>query len=133
MAEKEFINPRGLAPARVYTSVVAARGGRTIYVSGQIAQDAEGELIGRGNVVAQAEQVFRNLDLALKAAAATFNDVVALTTYVVNLKPEHRDLLKAVRARYVSKDHPPASTLVGVQALARPDFLVEVDAVAVAD
>ena len=122
--EKQFINPDGLARPAVYTPVVTARGGRTIYISGQVSQDADGALVGKGDLVAQTEQIYRNLEGALAGAGATFNDVVKLNVYVVNFKPEYRDLLQQVRGRYVSKEHPPASTLIGVQALARPDFLV---------
>lgn len=129
--EKQFINPEGLARPGAYTPVVTARGGKTIWIAGQVPQDAAGQLVGRGDLPAQIEQVYRNLQLALAGAGATFNDVVKLNVYVVGYKPEHRDLLNQVRSRYVSKDNPPASTLIGVQALARPDFLVEIEAVAV--
>lgn len=131
--EKKFINPDGLIKPGVYTPAVSVRGGRTIYVSGQVSQDAEGKLVGAGDLLAQTEQVYRNLELALKGAGATFADVVKLNVYVVGYKPEHRALLQQVRGRYVSKGTPPASTLVGVQALARADFLVEIEAVAVVE
>lgn len=131
--EKQFINPDGLANPGVYTPVVTARGGKTIYISGQVPQDTAGQLVGRGDLLAQTEQVYRNLQTALAGAGATFHDVVKLNVYVVNFKPEYRDLLQQVRGRYVSKEHPPASTLIGVQALARADFLVEIEAIAVID
>ena len=133
MAEKKFINPEGMVRPGTYTPIVATRGGRTLYVAGQVAQDEKGGIVGPGDLAAQAEQVYKNVGLALKGAGATFNDVVKITVYVVNMKPEHRDLMGQVRARHVSKDNPPASTLVGVQALAKPEYLVEVEAVAVAD
>ncbi len=131
--EKQFINPQGLARPGTYTQAVTARGGKTIWIAGQVPQDATGELVGRGDLKAQIEQVYRNLGLALAGAGATFNDVVKINVYVVDYKPEYRDLLNQVRSRHVSKDNPPASTLIGVQALARPDFLVEIEAVAVID
>jgi enamine deaminase RidA (YjgF/YER057c/UK114 family) len=133
MAEKRFINPKGLMRPGTYTPVVATHGGRTLYVAGQIALNEKGELVGAGDLAAQAEQVYQNVGLALKGAGATMNDLVKITVYVVNLKPEQRDLMGKVRARHVNPDNPPASTLVGVQALAKPEFLVEVEAVAVAD
>ncbi len=129
--EKRFLNPKGLVRPGVYTPVVTVSGGRTIYVSGQVPQDAEGELVGRGDLAAQAEQVYRNLELALKDAGASFGDVVKINVYVVGYKTEYRPLLNAVRSRYVSRDNPPASTLIGVQALAREEFLIEIEAVAV--
>ena len=82
-------------------------------------------------MLAQTEQVYQNLAIVLAGAGATFADVVKLNVYVVGYHPQHRALLQSVREKYVSKTHPPASTLVGVQALARADFLVEIEAVAV--
>jgi enamine deaminase RidA (YjgF/YER057c/UK114 family) len=133
MAEKRFIYPQGLMRPPTYTPVVAARGGRTIYVSGQVPVNEKGELVGKGDLAAQAEQVFRNIDTALKGAGATFADVVKITSFVVGYKPEYRTLMHQVRSRYVSKENPPASTLLGVQALAIADYLIEVEAIAVAD
>lgn len=131
--EKQFINPDGLAKPGVYMPVVTARGGKTIYISGQVSQDITGNLVGKGDLLAQTEQVYRNLRTALAGAGATFNDVVKINVYVVNFQPEYRDLLQSVRSRYVSKETPPASTLIGVQALARANFLVEIEAIAVVE
>jgi len=114
-----------------YTPTVVADGGRTVYIAGQVSQDEKGQVVGQGDLAAQAEQVYRNLGLALKGAGATFDDLVKITVYVVNFRPEHRDVMSQVRARYVNKANPPASTLVGVQSLARPEFLVEVEGIAV--
>ena len=133
MPSNQFINPPGLPRPGTYTPVVVTRGARTIYVSGQVPVNEKGELVGKGDLAAQAEQVFRNIDMALKGAGATFADVVKITTFVVGYKPEHRALMHQVRSRYVSKDAPPASTLLGVQALAIPDYLIEVEAIAVTD
>ena len=133
MAEKRFIYPEGLVRPPTYTPVVATRGGRTIYVSGQVPVNGKGELVGKGDLAAQAEQAFRNVDTALKGAGATFADVVKITTFVVGFRPEHRAVMHQVRSKYVSKENPPASTLLGVQALAVADYLIEVEAVAVAD
>lgn len=133
MAEKRFIYPEGLVRPPTYTPVVAARGGRTIYVSGQVPVNAKGELVGKGDLAAQAEQAFRNVETALKGAGATFADVVKITTFVVGFRPEHRAVMHGVRSKYVSKENPPASTLLGVQALAVADYLIEVEAIAVAD
>jgi enamine deaminase RidA (YjgF/YER057c/UK114 family) len=133
MAEKRYIYPEGLMRPPTYTPVVAACGGRTIYVSGQVPVNEKGELVGKGDLLAQAEQAFRNVDIALKGAGATFADVVKITTFVVGYKPEHRSIMHQVRSKYVAKDGMPASTLLGVQALAVADYLIEVEAVAVAD
>jgi enamine deaminase RidA (YjgF/YER057c/UK114 family) len=131
MAEKKFINPEGLMRPGAYTPAVVTSGGKTIYIAGQVSQNEKGEVVGKGDLAAQAEQVYRNLGLALKGAGATFSDLVKINVYVVNFRPEHRDLMSQVRARHVNKDNPPASTLVGVQSLAKPEFLVEVEGIAV--
>ncbi len=131
--EKRFLNPEGLVKPGAYTPVVSVTGGRTLYISGQVSQDAAGQLVGKDDLLAQTEQVYKNLSTALAAAGASFADVVKLTVFVVGYQPQHRALLQSVREKYVSKDSPPASTLVGVQALASAAFLVEVEAVAVVD
>ena len=129
--EKQFINPAGLVKPGVYTLAISVVGGKSIYVSGQVSQDAAGQLVGKGDLLVQTEQVYKNLGLALAGAGATFADVVKLNVYVVGFQSQQRALLQSVREKYVSKENPPASTLVGVQALARADFLVEIEAVAV--
>src|SRR5688572_27632309 len=131
--EKKFINPEGLVKPGAYTPAISVSGGRTVYISGQVSQDADGKLVGKGDLLAQTEQVYKNLGTALAGAGATFADVMKLNVYVVGYQPEHRALLQSVREKHVSKDNPPASTLIGVQALARADFLVEVEAVAVVE
>ena len=128
--ERKFINPEGMFRPGTYTPVVTVRGGTMVYISGQIAVDEKGQPVGGNDLKAQTEQVYRNLGLALKSAGATFQDVVKITTYVVNYKPEYRALMHEVRSRHFSKDHPPASTLVGVQSLATAVYLVEIEAVA---
>ncbi len=129
---KEFVNPRGLTVPQSYTQVVTARGGKTIFVAGQVAFDEAGRLVGPGDLRAQTGQVYQNLKTALAAAGATFADVVKLTTYVVGYKPEDRLTINEVRNKYVLP-HPPASTLVGVSALAMEGLLIEVEAIAVID
>ena len=126
-----FIKPEGLSNNPAYTHVVAATGGTTLYISGQISVDAAGAVVGQGDLAAQTRQVMENLKVALAAGGATFDDVVKITTFVVNYQPEHRAVVAGVRGAYLSAENPPASTLVGVQALASPDFLIEIEAVAV--
>ena len=90
------------------------------------------KLVGGSDLAAQTEQVMRNVGLALAAAGADFSHVVKITTYVVNYKPEHRAIIGKARAPFF-KNAPPASTLVGVSALALPEWLVEIEAIAVVD
>lgn len=129
----ERINPSTLAAPRGYTHVVTARGGRMVFVSGQVALDGRGELVGKNDLRAQAQQVWSNLKAALAAAGATFKDVVKLNTYVVNFKAEDVTALREARSAALGDAPAPASTLVGVQALARDEFLLEIEALAVVD
>jgi 2-iminobutanoate/2-iminopropanoate deaminase len=124
-----FLNPSSLAAPRGYTHVVEVpAGARILYLSGQVPLDKEGKLIGPGDFSRQAEQVFRNLGLALAEAGASFTDVVKLNYYVRDVS--HLDELRAVRDRHVNVKWPPASTLVEVSRLFRDDVLLEVEAVA---
>ncbi len=130
---KQFINPEGLSNPGTYTHVVTAQGGKLIFISGQVALDAQGQVVGAGDLKAQTKQVFENLKTALASQGATFADVVKITMYIVNYKLEYRQQLVEARAPYLNASHPPASTLVGVQSLARPDFMIEVEAIAAVD
>ncbi len=133
MADIEHIRPDGMANNPAYTHVVAARGERLVHISGQVAVDAGGAIVGVGDLAAQTQQVMENLQTALGAARATFENVVKITTFVVGYQPEHRAVISEVRGRYLPADAPPASTLVGVSALAAPEFLIEIEATAVTD
>ena len=127
----EFVNPPTLCPTFGWTHVVTAAGGKTAYVSGQVSVDERGAVVGKGDLRAQSEQTFKNLQQALAAVGATFRDVVKTNLYVVGLEPEHVPVLREVRSRYVNAEQPPASTLVGVSALIGADWLIEIEAVAV--
>jgi enamine deaminase RidA (YjgF/YER057c/UK114 family) len=129
-AQTEFVKPEGLAPANGYTHVVVTQPGKLIFLAGQVANDRQGQLVGKGDLKAQAVQVFENIKTALASAGATFDDVVKITWYVKGYKPEYLGTLREVRNTYVSKSNPPASTLVGVASLFQDDYLIEVDAVA---
>jgi enamine deaminase RidA (YjgF/YER057c/UK114 family) len=128
--ERRFINPLELSVPTNYSHVAVASAGRTVYVSGQIALDATGRVIGEGDLHAQAVQVYENLKAALGAAGASFADVIKMTTYVVGLDPERAQVLREVRSQYLPAGHKPASTMVGVTSLVRPEFLVEVEMIA---
>ena len=121
-------NPPTLSKPTGYTHVVEASGGKTVYVSGQIALDKDGKVVGEGDMKAQAEQVFKNLQAALAAAGATFKDVVKMNTYTTDIS--QAQAVRDVRARYFG-DVTPASTLVQVVHLARPEFLIEIEVFAV--
>lgn len=120
-----FINRAPLG----YSHVVEVRGGRTLYIAGQLALDGEGNLVGAGDFRAQVEQVFANLEARLAEGGATFKDVVKLNYYLT----DGSDLLpvREVRNRYVNTENPPASTLVVLKRLVREEYLIEVEAIAV--
>jgi len=128
--EKKFINPPTIAAPRGYTHVVTATGGKMVFISGQVAFNAKGELVGKGDLRAQTAQVYENLKNALAAAGAAFTDVVKMNTYVVNFKSADLPAIREVRGQFFAQENMPASTLVGVQALAFEGLLIEVEAIA---
>ncbi|HSP18634.1 MAG TPA: RidA family protein, partial [Myxococcaceae bacterium] len=123
-----FSNPPALSTPRGYTHVVDVPAGRTLYISGQVALDEKGNLVGPGDARAQAEQVFRNLRAALASSGATLADVVKLTWYVKDTS--QLATYREVREQFLGSGPRPASTLVEVKGLFREDVLLEVDAIA---
>jgi len=127
-AQVKRTNPPTLAKPTGYTHVVDVTGpAKTIYIAGQVALDKDGKVVGAGNMKAQAEQVFRNLEVALAAAGAKFTDVVKMNTFVTDI--EQTPAVREVRARFFGETTP-ASTLVQVVHLARPEFMIEVEVIA---
>lgn len=126
------LNPEGLYQPETFTHVVIATGSRLVFVAGQEPADAQGELVGRGDLAAQARQVFANLGTALSAAGARPDQVTRITIFVAGYTPENIPVIEAARVELFG-DHKPTDTLVGVQTLSDPDFLIEVDAIAVID
>ncbi|MGH9875816.1 MAG: RidA family protein [Pyrinomonadaceae bacterium] len=133
---KEFINPQALPNwQESFTQVITVSGVslKTVYISGQVAVDQDQNLIGEGDLGTQAMQALRNLETALAAGGATTADVVRLNIYVKDYKPADATLVGEALRRYFPHKHLPTSTWLGVQALAREGFLIEVDAVAIVD
>jgi enamine deaminase RidA (YjgF/YER057c/UK114 family) len=128
----ELINPEQLPTPASYTQVIVATGSRLVFVAGQVADDARGDLVAPGNLAAQARQAFANVGRALVAAGARPDQVTKLTIYVVDHRPEYLPDISEARIA-VFGDHKPADTLVGVQTLAEPGYLIEVEAIAVVD
>ena len=127
-AQVKRTNPPTLSKPTGYTHIVEVNGpGKTIYISGQIALDKDGKVVGPGDMKAQAEQVFKNLQAALEAAGAKFSDVVKMNTYITDM--QQSPAVREVRARYFG-DTTPASTLIQVVHLARPEFLLEIEVIA---
>ncbi len=130
----ELINPAGLVEPQGYAHVGIASGSRTVYLSGQIAQDAEGNLVGAGDLAAQTEQALVNVSIALEAAGASFADVAKTTIYVVGWKPDMIQALGEGLGRVAARlgvDPLRPTTMVGVEALGEPGALVEFDVTAV--
>lgn len=128
----EHITPADLPDPSTYTHVIVATGTKLVFVAGQEPEDAHGTLVGPGDLVAQARQVFTNLGGALAAAGARPDQVAKITIYVVHHRPEYLPVIEAARGTLFG-DHKPVDTLIGVESLARPEYLIEVDAIAVID
>ena len=133
MSTVEHPRAEGLLANPAFSQVVVATGKRMIYTAGQVSIDERGRLVGADDLAAQTTQAMHNVGLALAAAGASFANIVKITTYVVNYQPEHRTIIGKARAPFFEGGMPPASTLVGVAALALPEWLVEIEAIAVTD
>src|SRR5262245_58343147 len=129
-------NPGGLPEIDVYRQVSIASGSKLVFIAGQVAWDAEGGTVGEGDLAAQVEQCYLNINTALAAAGGTFDDVAKLTVHVVDWAPDKMPLLFEGTSRAAAKlgmTPVPPATLVGVAALDVPDHLVEIEATAVLD
>jgi enamine deaminase RidA (YjgF/YER057c/UK114 family) len=128
----EVINPENLSRPESYAQVIIATGSRLVFVAGQVADDANGNLVGPGNLAAQARQAFANLGHALDAAKARPDQVIRITIYIVHHQPEYLTVISEARIALFGH-HKPTDTLIGVETLAEPGYLIEVDAIAVLD
>ena len=128
----EYINPPDLPTPETYTQVVVARGTKLVFLSGQQPEDVHGKLVGRGDFAFQVRQTFANLGRALTAAGALPKQVAKITIYVVDYQRDyHYPIVEEARVTLFG-DHKPANVVMGVATLS-PDYLIEVDAVAVVD
>jgi enamine deaminase RidA (YjgF/YER057c/UK114 family) len=129
--EKKYLNPDTLLKPRGYTHVVTITGpAKMIFVSGQVAIDKEGKLVGPGDLKTQIRQASANLKAALEAAGATPADIVKTNTYIVNYKQSDYSAMREARGELFPDGEPPASTLVGVTSLAVDGLMVEMEAIA---
>ncbi len=120
-----FIRPS----TRGYSQAAVSPDGRTLYISGQVAVDSTGQIVGVGDFRAQATQVYENLERILTSVGATFSDVLKMTTYLTDIRDF--PVLREVRTDYLNLDGPPASTVVAVAALGGPRLMLEIEAIAV--
>ena len=129
---REIIQPKGVFnPRGKYPYEQVCRHGKHVYISGQVATDAEGNLVGKGDIAAQARQIFENLKLCLAAAGATFDDVVKLNIFSTDMDA-HVPVYAPIRSQYFDNKNVPSS-YVQVQRLVSPDMLMEIEAVAILD
>jgi enamine deaminase RidA (YjgF/YER057c/UK114 family) len=132
---KEHLNPDTLFSSlpHGFSQVVVTQGGKTVYLSGQTAWDANKQIIGGNDLGAQTRQALRNVQLAIASASGTLADVVSLRIYIVNPMPGDTGTVGEALREFFPTDKPPASTWLGVVSLAVPEFLIEIEAVAVID
>jgi reactive intermediate/imine deaminase len=125
----QLLIPEAMPKSVGYSQVAVVTSGTIVFVAGQVALDKSGKIVGKDDFRAQVQQVFENLKAAVEAAGGSFGNVIKLNSYFLDLShlPEFRE----VRDRYINLKNPPASTAVQVSRLFRPEFLVEIEAVAV--
>jgi 2-iminobutanoate/2-iminopropanoate deaminase len=129
----EHVNPKTLFPSvpHGFSQVVVATGKKIVFISGQTAWDAEKRIIGGTSLLEQARQALRNVRAAIEAAGGALTDVVSLRIYIVNYQADSATAVGRALIEFFSRESPPASTWIGISALAVPDFLIEIEATAV--
>ena len=128
--KKEFVNPPGMARSQGYNHAVLAKG-TPIFITGQIALDGEGNIVGAGDIEAQVAQVWKNIQSVLAGCGATLENIVKLTTYAVDAR--YIQAIGAERRKLFKEGEFPASTFLVVAALAQPELLVEIEAIAMVE
>ncbi len=126
----KYFNPEGLFKNPAFSQIVTTQGsGKTIYIGGQNSVNSHGEMIGKGDIAEQTTQIMKNIQTALTACGATYDNLVKLTIHIV----QGQDLIRGFQAsqKYLGNlKNPPAITGFFVFALTHPDYLVEIDAIA---
>lgn len=126
-----FLNPDGLFKPATFSQIAITKGGTVVYISGQTARDPTAKIVAVGDVRKQTEKVFENLRTAIESVGGSMADIAKITTYIVNLQPDDRLWIgEMVKQNFPV---PPAHTLVGISALAAPELLVEIEAIAILD
>ena len=132
---KQYLNPDSLFPSvqHGFSQVVVASGRKMVFISGQTAWDIRKKIVGGDSLLEQARQALRNLQAAIEATGGTLNDIVFLRIYIVNYQPQNAEAVSIALREFFSSTNPPASTWIGVSALAVPEFLIEIEATAMFD
>ena len=119
---------------RGYSQIVEVTSGKLVLIAGQVPHDINDKMVGEGNFEAQVEQVFKNLGMALKAAGGDWKNLVKINNYChISVTQEIRNGYRPIRDRYINTAAPPVSTFIYVPRLAQPNWLFEMDAIAVID
>ena len=126
MPSKTYSNPATMSPPRGYSHVVKVD--NTVYIAGQISADRDGSVVGKGDPEAQVRQIWHNIEAAVKSVGGTLNDIVKTTTYVTSIG--YGAAVRKVREE-LFPGHAPTSTLLVVSGLASPDYMVEIESIAV--
>ena len=126
---RRHLSPDTLHKPFGYSHVVEVTGGRLVFLAGQVALDKDGNTVGHGDLRAQTEQVFANIRAGLAAVGADFSSHAKMTTYLTDMSGVA--ILREVRDKYLDLENPPASTAIQVAALARPEWMIEIEVVAV--
>jgi enamine deaminase RidA (YjgF/YER057c/UK114 family) len=129
MPTQEYKNPDTMSQPAGYTHVVKVD--KTAYIAGQVSVDADGTVVGKGDPEAQVRQIWRNLGAAVQSVGGTLQNIVKTTTYITST--DYMGAVRKVRDEVHQGSNPPTSTLLVVSALANPDFMVEIEAIAVVD
>lgn len=130
-ASVEHLNPNGLHQNPAFSQVVVTQGQvRTVYVGGQNAVDASGAIAGKRDIEVQAEQIFKNLEIALSAGDAVLENIIKWNIYVLQGQSP-QPAFEVFQRVWGNRPNPPLITLLFVAGLAHPDFLMEIDAVAI--
>jgi len=132
---KEYLNPPSLFDSQAvgFSQAVAASGSRTLYLSGQTAWDEHRQLVGGADLATQTRQALRNIKTIVEAGGGSLMDVVSLRIYIVDYVPEKADAVSGALRETFPGPVKPATTWIGVAALADPGFLIEIEATAVLD
>lgn len=126
-----FLNPDGLFKPATFSQIAITKGDEIVFISGQTARDKTSKIVAVGDVRKQTEKAIENLRTAVESIGGSMADIAKITTYIVNLQPDDRIWIGKMVKQYFPT--PPAHTLVGIAALAAPELLVEIEAIAVLD
>lgn len=131
--KKQAINPKELFNSTQYgfSQIVVSQPGTMVFISGQVAWDENGEIIGKGDLKIQTEKAFQNLKTAIEAAGGSLENIVMLRLYIVNYQPRNGEIISEILKENFGTANPPASTWLNVQGLANKDFMIEVEAQAI--